>query len=50
MNTGGYLLIEHGWQQAEAVQALFKRYNWGAVRTVLDYGGNQRVTYAKWDR
>ena len=50
MNTGGYLLIEHGWQQAEAVQALFKRYNWCAVKTVLDYGGNQRVTYAKWDR
>ncbi|OBX12223.1 SAM-dependent methyltransferase [Gallibacterium genomosp. 3] len=44
----GWLLLEHGWQQAEAVQTLFKRYNWQQIQTINDYGGNPRVTFAKW--
>lgn len=44
----GWLLLEHGWQQEEAVQTLFKRYNWQQIQTINDYGGNPRVTFAKW--
>lgn len=44
----GWLLLEHGWQQAEAVQTLFKRHNWQQIQTINDYGGNPRVTFAKW--
>lgn len=46
----GWLLLEHGWQQAEAVQTLFKRYNWQNIESIKDYGGNQRVTFARWNR
>ncbi|MFC0322974.1 peptide chain release factor N(5)-glutamine methyltransferase [Gallibacterium melopsittaci] len=45
----GWLLIEHGWQQAEIVQTLFQQYHWQNVQTVKDYGGNQRVTFAQWN-
>ncbi|MFC0308314.1 peptide chain release factor N(5)-glutamine methyltransferase [Gallibacterium trehalosifermentans] len=45
----GWLLIEHGWQQAEIVQTLFQQYHWQNVQTIKDYGGNQRVTFAQWN-
>lgn len=41
---GGWLLIEHGWQQAAAVQAIFRAAGYQQVETVQDYGGNDRVT------
>lgn len=40
----GWLLLEHGWQQSEAVRALLTRNGFQAVTTVEDYGGNPRVT------
>lgn len=46
----GWLLLEHGWQQAEAVQTLFAQYHWQDIQTVIDYGGNQRVTFARWSK
>ncbi|OBW91433.1 peptide chain release factor N(5)-glutamine methyltransferase [Gallibacterium salpingitidis] len=46
----GWLLLEHGWQQAEAVQTLFAQYYWQDIQTVIDYGGNQRVTFARWSK
>lgn len=44
---GGWLLLEHGWQQGEAVRALFNDYGWQQVETCRDYGGNERLTVGK---
>ncbi|MEB5704304.1 peptide chain release factor N(5)-glutamine methyltransferase [Pantoea anthophila] len=41
---GGWLLLEHGWQQGEAVAALMQQNGYQAVETLEDYGGNPRVT------
>ena len=40
----GWLLLEHGWQQGEAVRALFAKNNYQDVETMRDYGGNERLT------
>lgn len=44
LKAAGWLLVEHGFDQAQAVQALFVDAGFGDVRTVKDYGGNDRVT------
>ncbi|RRZ90333.1 peptide chain release factor N(5)-glutamine methyltransferase [Erwinia sp. 198] len=44
---GGWLLLEHGWQQAQAVQAILRAAGFANVATARDYGGNDRVTYAQ---
>ncbi|MDE1187062.1 MAG: peptide chain release factor N(5)-glutamine methyltransferase [Pantoea sp.] len=41
---GGWLLLEHGWQQGEAVRTLLVQHGYQEVNTVDDYGGNPRVT------
>lgn len=40
----GWLLVEHGYDQASAVQALFVAQGFKQVETRRDYGGNDRVT------
>ncbi|WP_449548492.1 peptide chain release factor N(5)-glutamine methyltransferase [Lelliottia amnigena] len=47
LTTGGWLLIEHGWTQAEAVHALFTQAGYERVETCQDYGGNDRLTLGK---
>ncbi|ANI82761.1 peptide chain release factor N(5)-glutamine methyltransferase [Kosakonia oryzae] len=44
---GGWLLLEHGWQQGAAVRSLFSQYGWQEVETCRDYGGNERLTLGK---
>lgn len=44
----GWLLIEHGWKQAEAVQTIFKQQGFQLVQTYTDYSGNDRVTLGRW--
>lgn len=44
---GGWLLLEHGWQQAEAVRKILRENNFTRVATCQDYGGNDRVTFAQ---
>jgi len=44
----GYLLIEHGFEQAEAVRHLFKQMAYINIKTVKDLGNNDRVTLAQW--
>ncbi|CNI21090.1 N5-glutamine S-adenosyl-L-methionine-dependent methyltransferase [Yersinia frederiksenii] len=46
--AGGWLMLEHGWQQAEAVQKLLKNAGFSAVMTHKDYGNNDRVTLGQW--
>jgi len=41
---GGYVLLEHGWQQAAAVRELFTAMGYQQVETCQDYGGNDRLT------
>jgi release factor glutamine methyltransferase len=40
----GWLLVEHGWDQAERVRKLFHEAGFVAVETHCDPGGNERVT------
>ena len=41
--TGGYLFLEIGYDQAEAVAALMRDAGYYDVRTIKDYGGNDRI-------
>ncbi|MDG4812042.1 peptide chain release factor N(5)-glutamine methyltransferase [Hydrogenovibrio sp. 3SP14C1] len=44
LTPNGWLLIEHGYNQHEAVQTLFKAQGFKAVESRLDYGQIPRVT------
>lgn len=44
----GWLLIEHGWKQGEAVRTIFKQNGFQLVETHTDYSGNDRVTVGRW--
>lgn len=46
--SDGWLLLEHGWTQGEAVRALFLQAGYQQVETCRDYGGNERLTLGKW--
>ncbi|MGM3172591.1 peptide chain release factor N(5)-glutamine methyltransferase [Dickeya lacustris] len=48
LSPGGWLLLEHGWQQAGAVRALLQQAGFEAIDTQRDYGGNERVTLGQW--
>ncbi|MCK3655836.1 protein-(glutamine-N5) methyltransferase, release factor-specific [Pasteurellaceae bacterium Macca] len=50
LHHGGVLLLEHGWQQACDVQAIFQQNQWDNIQTVKDYGGHDRVTMAQWKK
>ena len=42
--TDGWLLLEHGWDQGEAVRQVLRDSGYREVATVRDYGDNDRVT------
>jgi release factor glutamine methyltransferase len=44
LNPGGWLLTEHGADQADAVAALFERQHFQNVRSFDDYSGRPRLT------
>lgn len=44
LEDNGWLMLEHGWQQGEAVRELFTRAGYQGVETCRDYGGNERMT------
>ena len=44
---GGWLLVEHGWDQGEAVRALFEAHGFEAVETALDWERRDRVTLGR---
>ena len=46
--AGGWLLLEHGWQQAEAVRDLLSSRGFQAVTTKSDLGGQDRVSGGQW--
>lgn len=47
LTPGGYLLLEHGWQQGQAVRDAFTRSGYQSVETCRDYGGNERITLGR---
>lgn len=44
LRDNGYLIIEHGFNQSQAVQAIFAQAGFDKIRTVKDYGANDRIT------
>lgn len=48
LEPGGWLLLEHGWKQAEEVQQLFIDAGFTEVQTCQDYGGNDRLTAGRY--
>jgi release factor glutamine methyltransferase len=44
LNKQGWLLVEHGYNQAEPVQQLFNENSFASVSTIKDYSNNDRVT------
>jgi len=48
LNSGGWLLLEHGFDQAKAVQDLFSGRGFTNVESRKDYGGNDRMTMGQW--
>ncbi|MBX9473970.1 peptide chain release factor N(5)-glutamine methyltransferase [Yersinia enterocolitica] len=48
LEVGGWLMLEHGWQQATVVQKLLNNSGFSAVMTYKDYGNNDRVTLGQW--
>ena len=47
---GGLLAIEHGYDQGDAVQQIFTEAGFVKVKTVKDYGDNDRVTMGELER
>ncbi|HMW83393.1 MAG TPA: peptide chain release factor N(5)-glutamine methyltransferase [Pseudomonadales bacterium] len=45
--SGGWLLLEHGWQQGAAVRDLLSRLGYHQIETHHDLGGQERVTSAR---
>lgn len=45
LNPGGWLFVEHGFEQASAVQDFFNAAGYCQVTTITDYGGNPRVSF-----
>ncbi|PIJ49965.1 protein-(glutamine-N5) methyltransferase, release factor-specific [Erwinia sp. OLTSP20] len=44
LHQQGWLLLEHGWQQADHVRQILRDAGFVNVETRRDYGGNDRVT------
>jgi release factor glutamine methyltransferase len=45
--SGGWLLVEHGYDQGSAVRDLFAANQFDELNTFRDYGGNERVTVGR---
>ena len=48
LKEGGFLLIEHGYNQQPQVQAIFESFDYANIKTHPDLGGNPRVTVGQW--
>jgi release factor glutamine methyltransferase len=46
LNERGWLLLEHGWDQAAPVAALLAQQGLSHIRCVADFSGKSRVTLA----
>lgn len=44
LKSGGWLIVEHGYNQASAIQTLFKTFGYVNVCSRQDYAGHDRIT------
>jgi len=44
LHPEGWLMLEHGYQQGELVRSCFESASFNHVKTVNDYGNNERIT------
>jgi len=47
LHVGGWLILEHGWQQASRVRALLESQGFNSVASHIDLAGHERVTEAQ---
>lgn len=47
VRPGGWIAVEIGWQQGEAVSALLAQNGWAEIRVQKDYGGNERCVVGR---
>ncbi len=47
LQAGGWLLLEHGYDQAEAVRALLVCQGFEDVQSRLDLGGHERISLGR---
>ncbi len=47
LTAGGWLMLEHGYNQGPAVRELFEKSGYTVVETCKDYGGNDRLTLGR---
>ncbi|WP_430491974.1 peptide chain release factor N(5)-glutamine methyltransferase [Pseudomonas fulva] len=47
LTPGGWLLLEHGYDQADAVQVLLRENGFVEVSSRIDLGGHQRITVGR---
>ncbi len=50
LRPGGWLWLEHGHQQHEAVQLILQQTGFTAIQSRRDYGGNWRISGGCWPR
>lgn len=48
LSPGGWLLLEHGWDQADAVASLLRHLGYADVEHRRDLGGHRRCTGGRW--
>lgn len=48
LEPGGWLLLEHGFEQAAAVRELLRRAGFSAVDSRRDLGGHERISLGQW--
>ncbi|MBD0242021.1 peptide chain release factor N(5)-glutamine methyltransferase, partial [Acinetobacter baumannii] len=44
----GWIALEHGYDQGQAVRDVFAAHGFSEIKTIQDYGQNDRVTLACW--
>jgi release factor glutamine methyltransferase len=48
LQSGGWLWLEHGHQQHDAVQQILQHAGFTAIQSRRDYGGNWRISGGRW--
>lgn len=49
LEAGGWLLLEHGFDQAAAVRELLRTRGFGAIESRRDLGGHERISLGRFD-
>lgn len=48
LNQDGYLILEHGYDQADSIKVLFEQAKVTDIQCIKDYAGLDRVSLARW--